>query len=104
MEQIGAFAPFILIFGILVSVFLGGRAKSKQDDGSRNLDGIDSIKQTESDRIGRERIELERERIETRIQRDQLDAEREQLKRERAINDRVGELLAELERRNKEGS
>ena len=97
------YAPLLLIAGgLLVSLLLKFGRRPGDDDGSGDLDGIDSIAGTERDRINAERNSVNIERAVIGSERDQLRLEREQLERERSANDRASELLAELERRSRE--
>ena len=83
----------ILAAGLLLGGGLGflGR-RSKRDDGSRNLDGIDSELRSEREINNAERDLIADER------RDIAEA-RESINVERGILDRDRELLAELEKR-----
>ena len=102
-----AVTPFLLLGGgLLIGILVRILGRSRDDDGSSDLDGIDSIAGRERDRIAQERGELELERGRLDRERGSLDSEREQLEferdgieRERGINARTNELLAELTKR-----
>lgn len=89
----------ILAGGLLVGLLMRFGRRSGDDDGTGNLDGIDTIAGTERDRIDAERSVINVERAIIESERDELRLEREQLERERSINDRASELLTELKRR-----
>lgn len=75
--------------------FILGTKRSRNDDGSRNLDGIDSEQRKEAGNIKREGSRIERER-------ESIERERDRLSEEDRLLDRDQQLLTELERRNKE--
>ena len=91
----------ILAGGLLVGLLMRFGRRSCDDDGTGDLDGIDSIAGTERDRIDAARNSVNIERAIIESERDDLRLERERLERERSLNDRTTELLAELERRAK---